>query len=100
MLDDVYVMTDDYRVNTDLKNMYPEKSFHYLVDTEETGWWESTTFLRTFQGQNPHNEGHFHYQSTEQKKFGTYKLLQETMICAGARKFVGAYSSNVAKCVS
>ena len=82
-LNDVFVMSDDFRVISEI----PRK-VHHMIPEGETGNWSTPNYV-TKQGEQPV----FMFRSHEKKKQITERLVQEMYIAANSETFVHECSS-------
>jgi hypothetical protein len=78
LLKNAFVLTDDYRVITELKEKYPYWTFYTLCQESEQGYFHAD----------------FNCQSNEVKSLAHYRLFASIDVLANSKLFVGTFSSN------
>lgn len=73
-----FILTDNYKIFSQLKEYYPNWKFYTLCEPSETGYF--------------HNK--FNAQTKKDKYTQHLKLLASIDLCANSNHFVGTYSSN------
>ncbi len=80
----VFVMTDDFSVFAQLKDLFPELEFETLSQDNETGY----------------RQTHFDSLSCDARRASIRRLIAEVHIAAASKVFVGSFQSNVSRYVA